>query len=56
MRIPDQLTDEAIVEVASLLATAYERYAKVRRVQVEGQDTGAQEELDNRRESSPHGQ
>lgn len=56
MRIPDQLTDEAIVEVASLLATAYERYTKVRRVPAEGPNESPQEELDNRRGSSPHGQ
>ena len=52
----DRQTCDAVAEIADLLATAYQRYRRARRIETAG--PGASEfvngELDNPRPESPH--
>ena len=56
MDFRDRQTSDAVAEVAHLLAAAYQRYRRARRI--ETSTAGASEpvngELDNRRPESPH--
>jgi hypothetical protein len=54
MRFEDQATSEAFEEIAALLAAAYNRYSRVRRVPVESGQGAVNHELDNGREVSRH--
>jgi hypothetical protein len=50
MRNEDQSVEAAVKEIASLLATAYQRYIKAVRLAPQQSD----DELDNQPDSSPH--
>jgi len=56
MEFRDRPTRDAVAEIASLLAIAYQRYRRARRIEMDG--PGAPEsvngELDNPRPESPH--
>ena len=56
MEIRDRQTRDAIAEIASLLATAYQRYRRARRIETDTQDSPepVNGELDNRAPESPH--
>jgi hypothetical protein len=54
MRFEDQATSEAFGEIAALLAAAYNRYSRVRRVPAESGQDPVNKELDTGREVSPH--
>ena len=46
--------DDAISEIAALLATAYQRYAKLRLIRTPPAALPSTEDLDNTGEPSPH--
>ena len=50
----DHKVDEATSEIAALLATAYQRYAKLRLVRTPPASLPSIESLDNTGEPSPH--
>jgi hypothetical protein len=50
----DQKVDDAISDVAVLLATAYQRYARLRVVRTASPSLPSTEGLDNTGEPSPH--
>jgi hypothetical protein len=56
MEFRDRPTRDAVVDIAGLLAAAYQRYRRARRIETD--DPGAPEhvngELDNPRPESPH--
>lgn len=56
MEIRDRKTIDAVAEIASLLATAYQRYRRTRRIETGSQDSAesVNGELDNRPPKSPH--
>jgi hypothetical protein len=56
MEIRDRQTREAAASVASLLATAYQRFRRGRRIEIAEDDASAaiNGELDNRCPESPH--
>jgi hypothetical protein len=54
MSCQDSIADEAFREVAELLAVAYARYSRVRRVPVESAQAPVNKDLDVRRDLCPH--
>jgi hypothetical protein len=56
MELRDRTTAEAVAQIATLLAQAYERYRRVRRIEVPCRDGGetVNGELDNARQASLH--
>jgi hypothetical protein len=56
MEFRDRQTRDAITEIASLLATAYQRYRRARRIETAATDSpeAVNRELDNRPPESPH--
>ena len=56
MEIPDRQTRDAVAEVAGLLATAYQRYRRARRIETAAKDAPetVNGELDNPRPESLH--
>lgn len=54
MSCQDPVAEEAFRGVAGLLAVAYTRFAKVRRMPVESVQARVNKELDNRCDRSPH--
>jgi len=56
MEIRDRQTRDAVAEVAGLLATAYQRYRRARRIEMASEDAAetVNGELDNRAPESPH--
>ncbi|HVU45523.1 MAG TPA: hypothetical protein VHD85_05340 [Terracidiphilus sp.] len=56
MEIRDRQTRDAVAEVASLLATAYQRYRRTRRIEAASKDTpeSVNRDLDNRTPESLH--
>ncbi len=56
MELRDRTTTEAVAQIATLLAHAYERYRCVRRIEVPRRDGGetVNGELDNPRPESLH--
>jgi hypothetical protein len=56
MELRDRTTAEAVAEIATLLAQAYERYRRVRRIEVPRRDGGetVNRELDDARPESLH--
>ncbi len=56
MEIRDRQTLDAVADVATILATAYQRYRRARRIEIADEDTSktVNGELDNRRAESPH--
>jgi len=56
MEIRDRQTRDAVTEIASLLATAYQRYRRARRIETAATDSpeAVNRELDNRPPESPH--
>ena len=56
MEFRDRQTRDAVIEIASLLATAYQRYRRARRIEMGAQDSpeAVNEELVNRPPESPH--
>jgi len=57
MEIRDHETSDAVADVATILATAYQRYRRSRRIEIVAKDASktVNGELDNRRPQSPHG-
>jgi hypothetical protein len=56
MQFQDRLAEEAFAEVAALLATAYQRYAAIRRVPAEPPEDPPTNDLAKSPSSSLHGQ
>lgn len=56
MQFQDRLTEDAFTEVATLLATAYQRYIAARCQLPKPPASPATKELDKSGPSSPHGQ
>jgi hypothetical protein len=56
MEIRDRQTLDAVADVAAILATAYRRYRRVKRIEIAGEKPpeAVNGELDNRRPESPH--
>jgi hypothetical protein len=56
MEFRDRQTRDAVAEIASLLATAYQRYRRARRIETAATDSpeAVNGELDNRAPESPH--
>jgi hypothetical protein len=56
MELRDRTTAEAVAQIATLLAQAYERYRRVRRIELPKSDGGetVNGELDNARPESLH--
>jgi hypothetical protein len=56
MELRDRTTAEAVAQIANLLAQAYARYRRVRRIEVPRRDGGetVNGELDNARPESLH--
>ncbi len=56
MDFRDRPTRDAVAEIAQLLATAYQRYRRARRIETAAQDAreSVNGELDNPRLESPH--
>jgi hypothetical protein len=56
MEIRDRQTRDAIADVATILASAYQRYRRARRIEInaEGAANTVNGELDNRPPESPH--
>ena len=56
MEIRDRQTLDAVADVATILATAYQRYRRARRIEIAAEDTSktVNGELDNGRAESPH--
>ena len=56
MDFRDRQTREAVAEIAQLLATAYQRYRRARRIELATQNAPetVNGELDNPRPESPH--
>jgi hypothetical protein len=56
MEFRDRQTRDAVAEIASLLATAYQRYRRARRIETVATDSpeAVNRELDNRPPESPH--
>jgi len=56
MEFRDRQTRDAITEIASLLAIAYQRYRRARRIETAATDSpeAVNRELDNRPPLSPH--
>ncbi len=56
MEFGDRQTRDAVAEIASLLATAYQRYRRARRIETATTDSpeAVNGELDNRRPESLH--
>lgn len=57
MEIRDRQTFDAVADVATILATAYQRYRRARRIEIAAEDTSksVNGELDNGCPESPHG-
>lgn len=54
MEIRDRQTRDAVADVATILATAYQRYRRARRIVAEDAPKAVNRELDNRPPESPH--
>jgi hypothetical protein len=56
MEFRDRQTRDAVAEIASLLATAYQRYRRARRIETAATESpeAVNGELDNRPPESPH--
>jgi hypothetical protein len=56
MEFRDRETRDAVAEIASLLATAYQRYRRARRIEMATTEPpeAVNGELDNRAPESPH--
>lgn len=56
MDFRDRTTRDAVAEIAQLLATAYQRYRRARRIEIDPNDASeaVNGELDNPRAESPH--
>jgi hypothetical protein len=56
MEIRDRQTRDAVAEVATILATAYQRYRRARRIEITAEDASktVNGELDNGCPASPH--
>lgn len=56
MEIRDRQTLDAVADVATILASAYQRYRRARRIEIIAEDasTTVNGELDNRPPESPH--
>ena len=56
MELRDRTTAEAVAQIATLLAQAYQRYRRVRRIELPKSGGGetVNGELDNPRPESPH--
>lgn len=56
MELRDRTTAEAVAQIATLLAQAYRRHRRVRRIELPKSDGGetVNGELDNARPESPH--
>jgi len=57
MEIRDQQTRDAVADVATLLATAYQRFRHARHIEIDAEDASktVNGELDNGSPESPHG-
>ena len=56
MEIRDRQTRDGVADVATILATAYQRYRRARRIEIAAEDApkAVNGELDNRSTESPH--
>jgi hypothetical protein len=56
MEIRDRQTRDAVADVATILATAYQRYRRARRIEIAAEDTSktVNGALDNGCPASPH--
>ena len=56
MEIRDHQTLDAVADVATILATAYQRHRRARRIEIATEDASktVNGELDNRGPASPH--
>ena len=56
MEIRDRQTLDAVADVATILAAAYQRYRRARRIEIDTEDasTAVNGELDNGCPASPH--
>ncbi len=56
MEIRDRQTRDAVADVATILATAYQRYQRARRIEITAEDApkAVNGELDNGCPKSPH--